>query len=201
MLLVRHGKTVLNDPNKPKLRGWKDVELSDEGKVQAQLTAQRLRFYRPKEVYSSDFTRDMQTALLISERLNIPYQAPDFDARTWDTGLFSGQPEEDVNERVMEFYKRPWETPPGSSESFNGFSDRWVRYMEGKADWAANGQRPIILVTHGRNIALANAHLSGVNPWDADMPLPAGYAEIRVGNDGSMSMQIMGEREPVLADV
>lgn len=202
-VLVRHGKTQLNESGSAKLRAWLDVPLSNEGKVQVQMTAHKLRFYRPKQVYSSDLQRDMETAQIIAEYLGIPYMNPDFDARTWDVGKFAGQEESAVNERVQEFYKRPWMVPPGSSESFNDFSRRWIAYLEKLLRFAADSDyaRPVLIVTHGRNLALAHAHFQGVDPWNADMPLTAGYAEIRVGKDGGVNFEIKSEKEPVLADV
>ena len=199
-LLMRHGKTALNDPGKPKVRGWKDIELSDEGKRDAQMTANRIRFYNPKQIYHSDFMRDSQTAHEVARILNIPAEA-DFDARTWDVGTYSGKSEDEANPALIEMYKRAWVTPHGSSESFNDFSRRWLSFLENKLDFSASVSRPSLIVTHGRNIALSHAHFAGVNPWEALMPLPAGIAVIRIEPDKRLTIDVEEPREPVIADI
>lgn len=60
---------------------------------------------------------------------------------------------------------------------------------------------PIVIVTHGRNIALAHAHFSGIATWEAQMPLPAGMATLSVNKDRSIAMEILPPTESVIADV
>ena len=199
-ILMRHGKTELNDPRKPKVRGWADIPLSNEGKIEAQMTANRLRFFKPKQVYHSDFMRDSQTAHEVARVLNIPAEA-DFDARTWDVGNYSGKLEAEANPPLIELYKRSWETPPGSSESFNEFAARWIRFLENKLDYSANVARPVVIVTHGRNLALTHAHIDGLHPLDGMMPLPAGTSIIRVEDNGQVSIDVQDPKEPVIQDV
>lgn len=199
-ILMRHGKTALNDPSKPKVRGWADVPLSAEGKIAAQMTANKIRFYNPKYVYHSDFMRDEQTAHEVARVLNLPTEA-DFDARTWDVGIYSGKTEDVANPPLIELYRRAWEAPPGSSESFNEFSARWIRFLENKLDFAANVARPIIIVTHGRNTALTDSHINGKMPLDGYMPFPAGIGVIRVEDDGLLTYNYPEETEPVIQDV
>jgi len=201
-ILVRHGSTNLNDPRNPIVRGWEDIGLSPQGVIEAQLAAHKLRRYNPQYVYHSDFMRDSETAHIIAGCLNLPAEA-DFDARTWDVGSYSGQPEAMVEPAILQLYKRPWEMPPGSSESFNDFARRFIDFMEAKLELAAQvaAMRPVIIVTHGRCIALAQAHIEGKVPWECDMPMPAGFAVISVENDKALNIDIMGRRESVVDDV
>src|SRR5215471_12839026 len=92
VILVRHGQTRFNDPSNPIMRGWKDEPLDDEGRLNVQLLAQRLRKYSPQWVCSSDFMRDTETSNILASHLNVSGIETDFDARTWDVGALSGQP-------------------------------------------------------------------------------------------------------------
>lgn len=201
-ILMRHARTEGNDPKNPTVRGWKDSPLTSEGKIQAQLTANKLKSYEPKHIYHSDFMRDTQTAEILAAILNIPLET-DFNSRTWDVGTYSGKPEDDVNPPIMEIYKHPWMTPPGSTESFNEFAGRFCEFMERKLRYAAMVEpaRPVVIVTHGRCVAIAQSHFEGLNAWECSMPMPAQYATVTVELDGHLTMEFIGPREAVIADV
>ncbi len=201
MILARHGRTQLNNPENPLLRAWEDMPLSPEGQLDAKLLAYKLRFFRPKSVSSSDLMRDAETAHIIAHELNITKRHPKFNYRTWDMGTYAGKPEKDVAASVADLYKRPWEKPPGSDESFNDFAKRFVEELEGELEWAAKVERPTIVVTHGKNIAMADSHITGREPLDGRMPMPGGYAVIRVLDDRALALDYYGDTENVVKDV
>lgn len=201
-LLVRHGRTKANVGRNPRLRAWEDFPLTDEGKLDAQMAAQKLKFYRPKLVYSSDLARDSETAMLIAEICgNIPYET-DFAFRTADVGTLSGMPEEDTRERILRWYQQPWEPAP-SGETFNNFARRFWACYEPKVELARDvaAFRPTVFVTHGRDIAYLDHVYNGMEPQDASMPLPGGVAAVRSNGDGMDSMEFLGPTEPILEDV
>src|SRR6267154_3434386 len=201
-LLVRHGKTKLNIAKRPRLRAWEDPALTDEGRMDIQMAANKLKIYRPKMIYSSDFRRDSESAFLIAEILgNIPYET-DFALRTADVGTLSGMLEDDVKERVMRWYQNPSEPAP-SGESFNQFAKRLWRFYEPKLELAreVDAFRPTIFLTHGRDIAYLDSYSRGVPPEDAIMPVPGGIAAVRSTTDGRDALEFLGETEPVQKDV
>jgi broad specificity phosphatase PhoE len=203
IILMRHGKTTGNNPSNPQVRGWKDAVLTSEGRMDVQLTAQKLRKYDPQWIVSSDFMRDTETAQIVATQLNINNIETNWQCRTWDTGAFSGQPETEVNPQILEIYKHPWESAPGGFESMNEFMARWQAFLDSQMDLAANVEcmRPGIVVTHGRNIAATDAYLNGKNTWEADMPNPAGFACVEVDEVGYLSLRFVGAKEPVATDV
>lgn len=202
MLLVRHGATVLNNPSNPIVRGWEDAELAKDGENAVRQLAGELRQYNPQYIVSSDFTRDSSTAHILASRLGITNLETDYDARTWDVGSYSGKLESEVNPAIENLYDRSWETPPGSSESFDGFSKRWQQFLDRKMDLATiEGMRPIIVVTHGRNLALTDSYLNFKTAKDGMMPYAGGYGVISVAPDRSLQFQIQGESECVCTDV
>jgi broad specificity phosphatase PhoE len=63
LILVRHGKTVLNShDNEERLRGWLDIPLDEQGLQEAELTARRVAQYQVAHIYSSDLRRARQTS-------------------------------------------------------------------------------------------------------------------------------------------
>jgi broad specificity phosphatase PhoE len=199
---VRHGKTALNNPSNPIVRGWKDEQLSPAGQVGIQATASKLKPYKPQYIISSDFMRDTQSAHILAGRLGISGVETDFNARTWDVGEYSGKPESEVNAAIQGFYRRSWDVPPGSSESFDDFSRRWLDFVDRRLSFAdIEGMRPLVIVTHGRNIALCDSYFNHKMPQDGMMPLPAGCGILAVNPDTSLNFTISDESEPVAADV
>lgn len=202
IILVRHGSTELNSAAKTIVRGWKDTELDNKGRLAVQLTAQKLRKFNAQHIISSDFTRDTQTKFLLAAALGISNLDVDYDARTWDVGAFSGQPEEEVQPAINELYRRTNERPPGSQESFDEFSERWFRLLDKKIEEARNisAMRPIIITTHGRNIALTDSKYNFKLPIEGRMPFPAGYALLSIGDDSLIQFDIAPPDECVCED-
>lgn len=200
-LLVRHGRTQANEGN-PKLRAWEDFPLDAHGKLDAQMAGQKLKFYKPKFIYSSDLARDTETAMIIAEICgNIPYET-DFALRTADMGTLSGMPEEAARARVLRWYQNPGEPAP-SGESRHNFEIRFWTFFERKLELARQvaAFRPMVFVTHGRDIAFLDSYYSGAPAEKARMPLPGGSAVVRSNLDGVDSLEFLGETEPVQKDI
>lgn len=203
IILVRHGITQANEGGDPLIRAWKDYPLDEKREYQIRDTAEKLKAYKPGYIVSSDLMRDTSTAQIIADVLNMSNREVDFDARTWDMGTLEGQPLKEVNPIIEQLYKRPWEIPPGSSESFDDFSRRWQEFLDRKMYLAANvsQMRPLVIVTHGKNIALAYTYINLLPPVEGIMPYPAGYAVLKVGDDGGLTMDMVTKTEPVIEDM
>lgn len=202
VLLVRHGATRLNTAQNTVVRGWKDEPLLPESRADILDTAEQLREYNPQAILSSDFMRDSQTAQILATALNISDITVEFDARTWDVGTYSGEPEDQVNAAILDLYQRPYERPPGSQESFNDFSGRWNSLLDRIMQRATiASMRPIIMVTHGRNIALTDAQFNFQLPEASRMPMPAGYGILAVDVQRKIQFDLVGESECVCVDV
>ncbi len=91
VFLVRHGATLNNLADPPKIQGHgSDIDLSDEGKRQASRTAELLRNQPLAAVFSSPLRRAYQTATIIGR----PHQlepARVADLREVDVGRWEGQ--------------------------------------------------------------------------------------------------------------
>lgn len=192
----------MNTAKRPRLRAWEDPPLTDEGRADIQVAANKLKIYKPKIVYSSDFVRDTESAMLCAEILgNIPYET-DYALRTADVGTLSGMLEKDVMARILRWYQNPNEPAP-SGESFNQFARRFWNFYDPKLELAreVDAFRPTLFLTHGRDIAYLDSYYRGIPPEDALMPVPGGIAVIRGSLEGRDEMEFLGGTEPVQSDV
>jgi broad specificity phosphatase PhoE len=193
----------MNDPERPRLRAWQDTPLIDEGRADIQLTANKLKIYAPKIVYSSDLGRDTESAMLIAEILgNIPYET-NFALRTADMGQLTGMAEKDILSRIRRWYENGGEPAPGGGEARFGFERRVWQFLEPKIELArmVAAFRPSVFVTHGRIEAYLDSYYNMKAPEDGLMPLPGGYGVLRSNPSGLDSFELIGETEPILTDV
>jgi broad specificity phosphatase PhoE len=197
---VRHGTTEGNEQGI--LRAWEiDLTLDSRGQIDAQMAGQKLKAYKPKMIYSSDLTRDFQTAQIIAAICgNVPHEV-DYGLRTANVGELSGQDEEATRPFFKRWYTDPWLKAP-SGESYNDFCRRFDAAWMPKMELAREVEsfRPTVLVSHGRNLARLHSYFSMVPPVESLMPLPGGMAKITAGTDGLDEFEWLGPTEPILED-
>jgi len=106
--MVRHGATTLSAEDR--FAGAVNVELSDEGKFQAQVLADRLADDSIAAVYSSPLTRTIQTATILASPHNIPVIHRD-GLREIHHGHWEGMRRADVETQFPDEYAA-WEEDP-----------------------------------------------------------------------------------------
>ncbi|MFQ6105065.1 MAG: histidine phosphatase family protein [Candidatus Glassbacteria bacterium] len=67
IFLIRHGESVGN--REGKLQGWLDSPLTEKGRHQAEVTANRLASAGIEQIYTSPLSRALDTARLMAERI------------------------------------------------------------------------------------------------------------------------------------
>lgn len=156
LYLIRHGRqnsTLCN----------LDVELSEEGRLQAMLLRDRLQHYNIDALYSSNLIRAKQTAEIINEALHLPHEVRE-ELREISFGLLTGMSDEYNNENFREFkeeQKKLLEDIPYPGGE-NGTSV-YERAMPVIQEIAQSGKRNIVVVTHGGTIRVLLAALFGRN--------------------------------------
>ena len=120
--LIRHGELT----NMHVWDGWSGMELSEEGKRQAEAAARWLSFERIGRVISSDVPRTISTAQYLMETgaVECPFMGCDPNLRPWMVADFTGK--EKTPERIAEFKKYiddPSLVIPGG-ESHDQLNDR-----------------------------------------------------------------------------
>jgi probable phosphoglycerate mutase len=156
LYLIRHGRqnsTLCNV----------DVELSEEGQLQAELLRERLSNYHIDALYSSNLLRARQTAEIINESLLLPHIIRD-ELCEISFGSLTGHTESYIEEHFTEFraeQKKLIEDIP-YPEGENGTSV-YERSMPVIQEIVQSGKKNIVVVTHGGTIRVLLAALFGKN--------------------------------------
>ena len=157
LLLMRHGPTNLNSPDRTKdrIRGWHDVPLSPAGHVVARSLARHAKRYPITSLRSSDLSRASDTAKTVGEALGKSVTL-DHTLRPWDLGRLSGERTEKVMPLIKTLVAHPDMKAPGG-ESFASFMNRFLpKIAPLLKDEKLHG-----IVTHIRNIKALEAVIAG----------------------------------------
>jgi len=159
LLVVRHGETAANVSGA--WQGSTDSPLTERGRLQAELLAQRLAAEgrAVAAIHTSPLGRARQTAEILAARLGHPSILPDPGLAEFHLGEWEG-----LSYDALRFEKRLWTrmaadphfTAPGG-ESAAAFAMRLVASFG-----AIAGQHPgqtVVIVSHGGAIATALAML------------------------------------------
>lgn len=163
LYLVRHGITEWNELKR--YQGHRDLPLSEEGKLQAERCAMRLRTVDITAVYSSDLTRAMDTAYRIAKPHGLPV-IPLEALREIDVGKWEGKSFEEIRVRRSELLE-PWlpdtvNNPIPGGESYAQLRDRVIpKVMElVKAHVGSS----LCIVSHSGPLKLILCHALGIEP-------------------------------------
>lgn len=107
-LLVRHGQSEWNSAGR--MQGHADSPLTPEGRRQAQSASRKLTGF--DWVVSSDLSRALDTAVIISRELSIPRLEPRAALREIDVGPWQGLTRRDIDRRYPGFLDNDMR-PPG----------------------------------------------------------------------------------------
>ena len=158
IVLVRHGESTW----KGLWKGQGDPPLSDLGKTQARIVAERLRSEPMSALYTSDLRRAGETAEIIGGALDLQPQ-PEPRLRELDVGAWSGLTRDEIAERYPE-QLRAWrkheEVRPGGGETFGEMRQRAVAALEEIV--AAHTGETICLVTHHGVVHALRGHALGL---------------------------------------
>ncbi|MCE2028251.1 2,3-diphosphoglycerate-dependent phosphoglycerate mutase [Sessilibacter corallicola] len=122
LVLVRHGESIWNKENR--FTGWKDVDLSEKGKLEAVAAGQRLKAegFEFDKVYTSVLTRAIKTAWSIMSELDACYLPV---INSWKLnerhygglqGLNKAETAEKHGEDQVLVWRRSYNTPPPELE-------------------------------------------------------------------------------------
>ncbi len=164
--LIRHGATELNRQNAgdvDRIRGWKDVPLSDKGVREAEQMAKRLASSGIEVLVSSDFQRTRHTAAPIAETTGALLILTQL-LRPWNVGIYTGQSSNEVHPELKKLAEKQPNVAPPEGESFNTFK---ARVFEGLRHAFASSQgKKLGVVTHHRVERLINGWLAKGQPAD-----------------------------------
>ena len=161
--LIRHGATAYNAEGGgiDRIRGWKNVPLSDEGRRQVQELAEKLKNSGIKFIVSSDLDRARETAEAIARRTGADLVLSQ-KFRPWDLGEYTGQESMAVHPVMVKAAReRPHRPVPGG-ESFADFRGR---VFSGLREFMAQKRdERMAIVTHHRDERLIHAWIALGSP-------------------------------------
>ncbi len=160
LILLRHGKTVLNSlDDEERLRGWMDIPLDEQGLREAQETAQLVAQHPVQRIYCSDLYRAKQTAEAVVRATQAPIVYTS-DLRPWNLGSLTGRRVKDVLPTLLHL-EQDLDRPAPGGESFLAFYTRYSRKLMELLEIATHSPTCIVAVTHHRNLLAAPTILQG----------------------------------------
>ena len=195
LFIVRHGETVWN--REGRIQGHTDVDLSERGRQQARLLAQRLKSVPLDSAYASDLCRASDTAAEILKGRDVPlYPTPRL--REYHKGAFEGLTEAELRARYPGEYPgyvaKDLDYAPDGGESTRGVSARMTAVINEIKERHLGDN--VLVVGHGGSLRAAMMALLGM-PMDANWRFVFGNctltivdtyhdnAVLRLFNDGS----------------
>ncbi len=146
--LVRHGETTWNAHSRA--QGSKDIELSDRGRLQAQLLGKRLENYQVDYIYSSDLIRAYETATTIADFFHLEVnQIPGFREMSfgeWE-GLTNDQIKQKYDSHFTIWRNQPHEAQIPGGEMLLDVQKRGLQALHQLVNQHRN--KNILIVSHG----------------------------------------------------
>ena len=190
LVFVRHGK----DDDRYR-GGWSTLDLIPEGVEQAKQLAKHLKdnnqTYQITHIVSSDLTRTLTTANIISSELGLPIQK-EFRIREINNGNLAGM----LNATALEQYpglffsslKMDEAYPNG--ESPNDFHMRIKKWFSEFSSNCLNMKGNILVVTHGGVINIVYHLVRGIEWNNKGRTFKTGNCSIHVLNMDTMEFEI-----------
>lgn len=165
IMIVRHGATSMNneDVSVDRIRGWRDIPLSAEGKQQAKRLGYAMLNDRPDVIVSSDLKRAHDTAKTVSGIIGVPVSDVSQSFRPWNVGDYAGMVSKKAIPILARYACDTPDTPIPGGESFNDFKDR---FFDGLNDTLQKYDGRVAIVTHHRNERLIHAWAKAGFPDD-----------------------------------
>lgn len=172
LILLRHGSTKLNKTaanSVERIRGHQDIPLDDKGKREAVALGAQFGSMGIQKVYTTDLKRGTEVAMNIARVAKVPL-IKTFDLRPWNLGVLTNKEVDKVLPVMNKLVERS-DVPIPNGESFDTFRMRYLPVLKGLLDEAARSPKPIVAVTHSRNIQLARAWDKAGRPDDYSFDL------------------------------
>ena len=168
--LLRHAQTYWNKAKR--IQGHLDSNLTDDGRRQAQVYAQKIGSYGFTAILASDLGRTLQTANIINSYLNLPLST-DRRLREQDWGRWSGRTiktiQKEEGDLLAQQVAAGWDFhPPGGEVRRQVFE----RGSQALISWAARSRhKNTLIITHEGMVKCLIYGLSGRKFLPSEPPL------------------------------
>lgn len=190
LIFVRHGK----DDDKYR-GGWSSMDLTPEGMVQAKQLSKHLAdnkdIYKITHIISSDLTRALTTANIISLELGLPVEK-ECRLREINNGDLSGMLNDVANEKYPDLFFRSLEMDEHypNGESPKEFYQRIENWFSVITSCYSNTSDNVLIVTHGGVINIIY-HMVKELAWsNKAKSFKSGNCSIHVLNTDTMKFEV-----------
>jgi len=152
LYFVRHGESTANLKHEFSNTGRKHP-LTRDGFAQARAVANSLCCLKVEKVYSSPVLRAVQTAKILSERVQAPLEITPA-LQEWDVGVYEGTSDPagwELHRQVQDdwFIHNKFDSKMPGGESYNEILGRFVPFIEKLGQDDRNSNYTYIMVAHG----------------------------------------------------
>jgi len=162
IILIRHGATTWNKLGK--YYGWTDIDLSEDGIMQAKCLAENFPVSKIDKIYSSDLRRAYNTAEYIGSKFHCKVQT-NKNLREMNFGKWEGLVYQEVLAQwpaeVEKFIEHPNKVKIPDGETFAQVQQRVMNSINNIL--AVNNNKTVVVVVHGVVIAVTLAAVLGVD--------------------------------------
>ena len=133
---MRHGRAESNEKNtvSSKPENSHKYPLTDEGKKQVVISAEKLAGQKIDMIFYSEFERTKETAFIVAEKIGLAEENMIRDDRLMEVngGIFDGRPINDYDSYFSSVLENFTKAPP-EGETLNELKDEWENlYMKRK---------------------------------------------------------------------
>ena len=168
LILVRHGQSTYNLENR--FTGWKDVDLTSQGIIDAQNAAHLLKNESFDIAFTSSLIRAQNTLKIIMENLKLDLKVVyDEHLNERDYGDLIGQNKKEAaikfGEEQVQIWRRSYNTPPPGGESLEMTYNRCIPYFK-KHILSIINNKSVLVSAHGNSIRAIVKYLLNISDDD-----------------------------------
>lgn len=190
LILVRHGKSEWNKTGQ--WTGWTDVDLAEEGILEADKTAEALKDIDIHVAHVSELKRAQQTLDVIQKKLktDIPTQrSAALNERHY--GIYTGknkwQVKEEIGDEKFHELRRGWDVKIPEGESLKEVYERVIPYFENTIKPELAAGKNVLVVAHGNSLRALVKHIEKISDAAVcDIELGTGEAHCYAFKNGTL---------------
>jgi len=191
LVIVRHGQSQWNLENR--FTGWKDVSITEQGKMEALQAAEKLKGQPMEVAFTSMLKRAWETLDIIQQSCH--WQLPvikdrALNERSYGTleGLNKAETAVKYGEEQVHIWRRSYDVAPPGGESLADTAARVIPYYEHTISPVLREGKGVLVVAHGNSLRALMMRLENLTPAGIlEVELPTG-APKRYVLDPSLNM-------------
>ena len=168
LFILRHGESVWNKMNK--FTGLTDVELSTEGKKEANCAGLLLKNKKIDVIFTSGLKRTIETADIIKGQFyngNEITQMSSANLNERDYGDLTGKDKDEIKmeygEKLLKLWRRSYNIPPPNGENLDDVKKRVGDFYDKNILKQLKENRNVLIIAHGNSLRALLVHLNLFN--------------------------------------